>query len=325
MHYRPLGPLDNVSRLTLGGGGLGQIWGETTQAEAIATVHAAIEAGITLVDTAPMYRDCEQVIARAFKGRLPDGVGITTKCQLGEVPSGDVAGRLSQSLQASLRAMGLERVDVYFLHSYICEDEDVFVVGNDNRAKFATPWRQYIEEVVPAFEALQQQGRIGSWGITGSGVPATILKALEHDSKPAVVQAITNLLDSAGSIKAFAGPTRAREIIAKANQQGVDVMGIRAVQAGALTDAIDRVLKDSHPESKDYRAAEPFRNLCRQWDLSPAAVAHRYALDMDGVNSVVLGVKNRAELDECIAAEAAGPLPDDLRQHIDELGLATRV
>jgi aryl-alcohol dehydrogenase-like predicted oxidoreductase len=51
------GPLAGLTRLTLGGGGLGRIWGETSLDEAVATVHAAVEAGITLIDTAPMYRD----------------------------------------------------------------------------------------------------------------------------------------------------------------------------------------------------------------------------------------------------------------------------
>jgi aryl-alcohol dehydrogenase-like predicted oxidoreductase len=43
---------------------------------------------------------------------------------------------------------------------------------------------------------------------------------------------------------------------------------------------------------------------------------------MDGVDTVILGVKNRAELAQCVAAEAMGPLPEDLRARIDALGLA---
>jgi aryl-alcohol dehydrogenase-like predicted oxidoreductase len=139
--------------------------------------------------------------------------------------------------------------------------------------------------------------------------------------KPAVVQAISNLMDSPGGIRVYAEPPRPREIIAEAVRNGVGVMGIRAVQAGALTDAIDRPVKDSHPEARDFRRAAPFRALCKEVGLSPAAVAHRYALDMTGVNTVVLGVKNRAELLECLDAERAGPLPADLRAQIDALGL----
>jgi aryl-alcohol dehydrogenase-like predicted oxidoreductase len=94
------------------------------------------------------------------------------------------------------------------------------------------------------------------------------------------------------------------------------------VQAGALTAGIDRTLKDSHPEARDYHRAAPFRALCDELGEDPARLAHRYALDMAGVDSVILGVKNRAELAQCLEAEAEGPLPPELRERIDALGLA---
>ena len=319
MQYNLLGPLENVSRLSLGGGGLGQIWGETTRGEAIATLDAAVAAGITLIDTAPIYLNCEKVVAETFAGRLPDGVRITTKCMLGEPESGSIAVMLEASLDASMAAMRLDHADVFFLHSNICEDDAVFAFGNEHRCRFATPWSQYAEEVVPAFERLKQQGRIGAWGITGIGIPQTIIKALNHETKPDVVQAITNLLDSPGAIRRFSEAAIPREIIAAAKAQRVGVMGIRAVQAGALTAAIDRPLKGSHPEAADYRRAGPFRALCAELGLDPALLAHRYALDMAGVDTVVLGVKNRAELVQCIEAEALGPLPVDLMVRLEEL------
>ncbi len=150
MRYGRLGPLDHVSRLTLGGGGLGRLWGETTTDEAVATVFAAIDGGITLIDTAPMYRDCEAVIGEAFNGRIPGGVRITSKCQLGAPPSGEAARRLEASLDASLSAMRLSRVDIYFLHSNIRPDDYVYARHDDRKDRFSTPWRTYVEEVVPA-------------------------------------------------------------------------------------------------------------------------------------------------------------------------------
>lgn len=62
--------------------------------------------------------------------------------------------------------------------------------------------------------------------------------------------------------------------------------------------------------------AEPFRQLARELGTRPAGLAHRYALTLPGVATVTLGVKNRNELREALDAEAAGPLPDDLMQHI---------
>ncbi len=323
MRTGPLGPFADISRLTLGGGGLGQIWGASSNEEAIATLRAALGAGVNLIDTAPMYGACEEVIAAAFGGVLPAGVRITTKCQLGTARDGTAAAKLEASLEASLAAMRLDHADIYFLHSNICEDDAVYAHGNDQRASFATPWSQHIAEVVPAFEDLKGRGRIGAWGITGVGVPGTIIKALQHDRKPDVVQIISNLLDSPGGIRRYGEAARPREIIAVAQEHGVGVMGIRAVQAGALTAAFDRPVKASHPDALDYKKAAPFRALCAELGVDPALLAHRYALDMAGVDTVVLGVKNPAELAQCVEAEALGALPPDLRARLDGLGLAT--
>src|SRR5688572_8143309 len=100
MQTRQLGSLWPVSALTLGGGGLGQLWGPTTRAEAVATVHAAVDAGVTLLDLAPLYGngEAERVIGEAFAGRLPQGVRVTTKIYLGN-PSGP---EVEQVVRASL-------------------------------------------------------------------------------------------------------------------------------------------------------------------------------------------------------------------------------
>jgi aryl-alcohol dehydrogenase-like predicted oxidoreductase len=93
-------------------------------------------------------------------------------------------------------------------------------------------------------------------------------------------------------------------------------MGIRAVQAGALTAAIDRDLPDDHPEVRDYHRAAGFRALCAEIGEDPAIVAHRYALGLP-IDTLVLGVKNRAELAGCLAAAEAGPLPEELMARVD--------
>src|SRR4029079_12198801 len=113
MQHAELGSFGRVSRLTLGGGGLGLVWGEATEGEAIAeptsggglglvwgestedeaiaTLHAAVDAGIDLIDTAPMYGACEAIVGKAFGGRLPAGVRVATQWQLSEAARGSVA------------------------------------------------------------------------------------------------------------------------------------------------------------------------------------------------------------------------------------------
>jgi aryl-alcohol dehydrogenase-like predicted oxidoreductase len=316
MEMRQLDGLWPVSALTLGGGGIGQLWGETTRAECVATVRAAVDSGITLLDMAPRYGDgeAELVIGEAFGGKLPDGVRVTTKHRLGTPTPAEVEDNLIQSLEESFKRMRLDHVDLFFLHSNIIPDDYDASAYTDRPA---TRWKIYTEQFVPACEKLQAQGRIGAWGITGIGIPSCILGALGRERKPAAVQCITNLLNSPGDLQYFDGPSRARDIIAKTNNAGAGVLGIRPVQGGALTDAIDRNLPPSHGVVTDYEKAAAFRALASELGSSPAALAHRYALAMKGVNTVVLGCKNRAELDECIAAEAAGPLDKDTITLID--------
>jgi len=308
MEQRRFGNLGQVSAPTLGGGGTGQVWGPTSQQEAVATVKAAVDWGITFLDAAPTYGDgkAEDVIGEAFGGKLPDGVRVSTKCRLGNPRPEDVLARLRTSLDDSLARMKLERVDLFFLHNMIVAD------GDDGTSRTL-----FVDAVIPAFEILMKESRIGAWGITGIGVPDAILETIESDPPPQAIQAITNLLDSAGALQRFEGPAKPREIAASAHRRGVGIMGIRAVQAGALTSEFDRQLSDGHPDMADYRRAEPFRELCNELGESPAAVAHRYALSMDEIATIVLGVKNRAELLECVEAESKGRLAPEVIARID--------
>ena len=85
-------------------------------------------------------------------------------------------------------------------------------------------------------------------------------------------------------------------------------MGIRAVQAGALTSKVDRPLPPGHPEMRDYARAAGFRQLAAGLGTTAPALAHRYALSLD-IDTLVLGVKNRQELAECVQRKPAHCLP----------------
>jgi aryl-alcohol dehydrogenase-like predicted oxidoreductase len=117
MRQRIFGQLGDISALTLGGGGIGQVWGPTTRDEAMATVRAAWEAGITWFDVAPSYGpgEAEVVLGEAFGGRLPPGVRVSTKYAVGNRAAGEVLPLLERSLDASLARMRLDRVDLFFL------------------------------------------------------------------------------------------------------------------------------------------------------------------------------------------------------------------
>ncbi len=281
MQRHEFGGLAPVSALTLGGGGLGMLWGETTHAECIATVHAAIAAGINLIDLAPRYGEgkAELVVGDAFAGRLPEGVRVTSKCNLGDTPPEEIEPLLRQSIDASLKRLRLARLNLFFLHSNIVPDASHLSRRPDAASRMTT-YPTFVERVRPLFEQLVAEGLIGAWGLTGIGHPDTIIKVLGERPAPAAVQCIANLLDSPGGLKFFDGPAKPRAVIAAARANAVGVMGIRAVQAGALTSAIDRPLPADHPEMRDYARAAGFRQLADELRISPAALAHRYALSL---------------------------------------------
>src|ERR1700738_3373896 len=302
MQQRSFGPLPPVSTLTLGGGGLGMLWGETTVDECIATVHEAMAAGISLLDLAPRYGDgkAELVVGEAFAGRLPEGVRVTSKCNLGNPSPADIAPLVRQSIEGSLERLRLSRLDLFFLHSNVVPDAD-HVASRPDAASRMTLYATFVDRVRPLFERLVAEGMIGAWGLTGIGHPDTIIRLLGDRPAPAAVQAIANLLDSPGGLKFFDGPGKPRQIMAAARANGVGIMGIRAVQAGALTGMIDRPVPFDHPEMRDYARAAGFRALAAELGMTPAFLAHRYALSLD-IDTLVLGVKNRTELVECAAA-----------------------
>lgn len=319
MQINTLGTFGPVSRLTLGGGGIGQVWGPTSEDDAVATLRHAVDNGIDLIDAAPGYKICEAMIGRAFEGRLPRGVRVTTKHGLGTVPEDEVYPRLRRSLEASLKDMRLERVDMMLLHSEIRPDDFHYPAGQPPRDERSTALSLYRAAVRPAFARLVGEGLIGHWGITGINHAAATIEALSEGSRPAAVQAIANLLDSPGEMNGTGLAPRPRDVIAAAQANGVGVMGVRAVQAGALTSGLDRA--DNSPTSEDFRRAAPYRALCAQWGEDPAIVAHRYALGIEGVDTLVLGVKNVAELDQALLAERRGPLDAEQRAAIEALGL----
>lgn len=319
MQTNTLGAFGPVSRLTLGGGGIGRVWGPTSEDDAVATLHRAVDGGIDLIDAAPGYKICEAMIGKAFEGRLPGGVRVTTKYGLGNPPVNEVYSRFRASLENSLAAMRLTRVDMLLLHNEIRADD--FIYPNEDRPidVRSTSLSLYREAVVPAFEQLIRDGLIGAWGITGINLPDSTIAAISSGPRPAALQAIANLLDSPGGMNETGVPGRPRDVIAAARAQNVGVMGVRAVQAGALTLAIDR--PDAFHDLPDYERAASYRALCRQWGEDPAIVAHRYALGMAGVDTVVLGVKNVAELEQALEAERRGPLDAGQLAAIEALGL----
>ena len=324
MEKRSFKPYGSISALTLGGGGLGQVWGETTREEAIATVNLALENGINHLDVAPMYGkgEAERVVGEVFKGKDLGDVKITTKCRLGTLPDDEVYECLISSLNKSLDNLNMNRVDLFLLHSQLRQDDFQLYTLNEHRETNTTSLSCYYNAVIPAFERLKEEGKIGSWGIGGLGQTQAILEALNYQIQPEAIQCVVNPLNSAGAIGYVDQNFDPQKILTESQKVGVPILGIRAVQAGALTLEMDR---EPHPSGfdikdfEDYDKAEPFRKLASEWKMNPSILAHRYALSAEKVSSVILGVKNRDELLECLDAESMGSITQDQIIEIDKV------
>ena len=312
MEQREFKPFGTISALTLGGGGIGNVWGETTRSESVSAVNLAIESRINHLDVAPMYGkgEAERVVGEALKGKDPTAINLTTKCRLGTVPDAEVYTRLNNSLCRSLETMGVDKVNLFLLHSQLIEDDYQLPVLNEHRASNATTLSCYYSAVIPAFEMLKKEGKIDHWGI-GLGQEEALIKAINHEYPPEAMQCAVNILNSIGAIGYISEKPDPNRVLQECQKRDIPILAIRAVQAGALTSSMDR---EPHPSGmdkadfNDFDRALPFRELAKDWNESPASLAHRYALSVEKVSTVILGIKNRKELQECIDAEEKGKL-----------------
>ena len=323
MKQRKFKPFGNISSLSLGGGGIGNVWGQTSRSERVSTVSLAIESGINHLDMAPMYGkgEAERVVREAFKELDHSAINLTTKCRLGTVKDSEVYTRLNNSLCRSLETMGVDKVNLFLLHSQLIEDDYQLPFLNEHRATNATTLSCYYNAVIPAFEMLKKEGKIDHWGI-GLGQEEALIKAINYEHPPEAMQCAVNILNSIGAIGYISENSNPNRVLLECQKKDIPILAIRAVQAGALTSGMDR---KPHPSGMDkadfidFERALPFRNLAKEWGESPASLAHRYALSVKKVGSVILGIKNRKELQECIDAESKGKLSSSEMETLQNL------
>ncbi len=164
METRKLGAQGlEVSALGLGCMGMSEFYGAANEGEAIATIHRAIELGVTFLDTADMYGwgANERLLRKAIAGRR-DQIILATKFGNVRGPAGEFLGisgkpdYVRSACEASLERLGVETIDLYFQH----------------RVDLETP----IEETVGAMAELVQEGKVRFLGLS-EAAPDTIRRA----------------------------------------------------------------------------------------------------------------------------------------------------
>ena len=298
-----------VSRIAFGAWELGGEWGSFDENAAIATIRHAREHGITLFDTAQAYGfgASERILGRALRDDLDqrrDEVVIATKGGLRMTESGLVRDSsrawLRQGVEDSLRALGVDYIDLYQVH---------WPDPNVPRA-----------ETAGALDELVREGKIRHVGVSNFDVAE--MAAFEETRPVETIQPPYSLFRR--DIEADVLPyTLAHDI-------GVLVYGPLAhgLLTGSMDDETTFAQDDWRSTSSSFRGATYHRNLEKVRDLqrfasvelgtSVAQLAVAWTLANPAVQVAIVGARRAPHIDEAVAASELH-LGDDELAHIDRI------
>lgn len=312
MERRQLGRTGlHLSLLGFGCGNVGGLMVRGTPAERERAVARALELGVNYFDTAPSYGDLlsERHLGQALRAlRVTPHVGTKVRLDAGDLD--DVAGAVTRSLEASLGRLGLERVDVLHFHNPLAAARHGHVAST----------RDVLEAVLPAFDRLRRQGKVGFVGITAIGETEALHQVIASGAVDSA-QVFYNLLNpSAGGPEGPGGDGQDfRGLLPLARRHGVGTMVVRALAAGALGGADGRhaiaqpevaPIASGPTYDADVRRAQVFRRLVTDGLAhSLAEAAYRFVIAHEAVTTVLVGSSSLDHLEQAAEAIVRGPLP----------------
>ncbi|MGY1670276.1 aldo/keto reductase [Geodermatophilus sp. SYSU D00710] len=290
-----------VSALGLGCMGMSQMYGAADRAESLATIHRALDLGVTFLDTADVYGDGhnEELVGEAIRGRR-DEVQLATKFSLRRNDRGgmDIDGRpenVRACAEASLRRLGVDVIDLYYQH----------------RVDPRVP----IEDTVGAMAGLVEQGTVRFLGLSEASA-ASVRRA-------AAVAPIA-ALQSEWSL--WTRDVEA-EVLGVAREHGIGVVPFSPLGRGFLTGAIrspadfaDDDWRRGHPRftgeafAANLRLVDAVRALAEEKGCTPGQLALAWVLAQGGDVVPIPGTKRRPYLEENAGARAVSLSEDDLRR-----------
>lgn len=305
-----------ISQLALGT----MTFGDTVPEEVAAgMLSAALDAGITVVDTANGYTGgaTEEMLAKLLPGKR-DAVILASKAGMPHPDAGDhsplSAEGLRRSVEGSLRRLATDRLDLFYLHQ------------PDRKAP--------LEETLAVVGQLIAEGKIGAWGVSNFAAwQISELNAAADASgtpRPVVAQQLYNLL-----------ATRIEdEYLEFAQHTGLLTMVYNPLGGGLLTGKHTFAESPTEGRFGSSRLAEMYKK--RYWDprlfeairqlgdiadgagLPLPELSFRWLLSKPGVGSILLGGSKIEQLQANIDAAAKGPLPADIVRACDEVAAEIR-